>query len=247
MDSIKTLAALLAESKDTLVLTGAGVSTESGIPDFRSPGAGLWSTMDPMELFSRTVLAHDPGKFWRRAEPIFRAMVRAKPNEAHFALAEMEGAGLIRGVVTQNIDSLHQAAGSEVVLEVHGHLRTAHCPGCGVQADMVSVLDQVAAGEIPHCTCGDVFRPDVTLFGDPLPQDFQTAWCWTRVCDLLLVIGSSLEVAPVCWLVPQARRVAIVNMGETQCDDLAEVIIRGKAGEVLPVLAEAAKGQFSGQ
>lgn len=241
MDDIGRLAVLLAESKDTLVLTGAGVSTESGIPDFRSPGTGLWSTMDPMELFSRTALARDPGKFWRRAEPIFRDMSGAKPNAAHLTLAEMEGVGLIRGVVTQNIDSLHQAAGSKVVLEVHGHLRTTHCPGCGVQADMVPVLDQVAAGKVPHCSCGDVFRPDVVLFGDPLPQDFQTAWRWTQVCDLLLVIGSSLEVAPVCWLVPEARRVAIINMGETQCDDMAEVIIWGKAGEVLPALAEAAR------
>lgn len=240
MSDIQRLAAMLAESKDTLVLTGAGVSTESGIPDFRSPGTGLWSTMDPMELFSRSILINNPQQFWQRAEPIFREMAGAKPNPSHYALAELEGAGLIRGIVTQNIDSLHRQAGSKVVLEVHGHLRTAHCPGCGAQAEMIPLLDQVAAGKVPQCSCGEIYRPDVVLFGDPLPQDFQTAWRWARVCDLLLVVGSSLEVAPVCWLVPEARRVAIINMGETQCDDLAEVIIRGKAGEVLSALAEAA-------
>lgn len=236
MDNIKRLARMVVESRDILVLTGAGVSTESGIPDFRSPDTGLWSQMDPMELFARSVLLRDPEKFWRRAEPIFREMGTAKPNQAHFALASLEEMGLIRGIITQNIDSLHQQAGSNVVLEVHGHLRTAHCPGCGVQMEMASALDQVAAGEVPQCSCGGVFRPDVVLFGDPLPESFQVAWQWNRVSELLLVVGSSLEVAPVCWLVPEARRLAIINVGETQCDDLAEIIIRDRAGDVLPAL-----------
>jgi len=147
--------------------------------------------------------------------------------------------GLIRGVITQNIDDLHQKAGSSFVLEVHGHLRTAHCPSCGAHRAMIAVLDQVAAGDNPPlCSCGNVFRPDVVLFGDPLPEAFQVAWQWNKVCDLLLVVGSSLAVAPVCWLIPEARRVAIVNIGETECDDLAEIIIQGRAGEVLPIMVE---------
>lgn len=236
MREIKKLASLLVESKDVLVLTGAGVSTESGIPDFRSPGTGLWSKMDPMELFSRAILTQDPQKFWRQAEPVFREMSQAQPNPAHYALAELEKVGLIRGIVTQNIDNLHYMAGSNVVLEVHGHLRTVHCPGCGAQVAMAPTLDQVAAGSLPQCECGEVFRPDVILFGDPLPASFQTALYWARVCDLLLVIGSSLEVAPVCWLGSAAKKLAIINGAETQCDDLAEVIVRGRAGEVLPAL-----------
>ena len=130
MDEIKKLAEMLRQSKDTLVLTGAGISTESGIPDFRSPGTGLWTRMDPMELLSRPALERDPVGFWRRVEPMFRQMAEARPNEGHYALARLEKAGLIRGVVTQNIDSLHQKAGANVVLEVHGHLRSVR-PGAG--------------------------------------------------------------------------------------------------------------------
>ncbi|MDD4768812.1 MAG: NAD-dependent deacylase [Eubacteriales bacterium] len=243
MENIKKLAQLLAESKDTMVLTGAGVSTESGIPDFRSPDTGLWSQMDPMELLSRSALSRNPANFWTRSEPIFREMSTAQPNLCHYALARLAEKGLIRGIVTQNIDSLHQLAGSKSVLEVHGHLRSAHCPGCGAHTDMLPLLDQVAKGDSPpRCSCGGVFRPDVVLFGDPLPDAFHVAWQWARVCDLLLVVGSSLEVAPVCWLVPAASRLAIINMGETQCDDMAEVLIRGKAGEILTDLVKEAEG-----
>ncbi|MDD2283118.1 MAG: NAD-dependent deacylase [Eubacteriales bacterium] len=243
MENIKKLAQLLAESKDTMVLTGAGVSTESGIPDFRSPDTGLWSQMDPMELLSRSALSRNPANFWTRSEPIFREMSTAQPNPCHYALARLAEKGLIRGIVTQNIDSLHQLAGSKSVLEVHGHLRSAHCPGCGAHTDMLPLLDQVAKGDSPpRCSCGGVFRPDVVLFGDPLPDAFHVAWQWARVCDLLLVVGSSLEVAPVCWLVPAASRLAIINMGETQCDDMAEVLIRGKAGEILTDLVKEAEG-----
>lgn len=241
MDGIKKLAKLLTESRDVLVLTGAGVSTESGIPDFRSPDTGLWAQMDPMEVFARTILIQDPATFWQRAEPIFRSMANAQPNQSHHALARLEEMGLIRGIVTQNIDSLHQRAGSNMVLEVHGHLRTAHCPGCNTQVDLMQVLNRVAAGDNPpRCQCKEVLRPDVVLFGDPLPDAFQTAERWARVCDVLLVVGSSLEVAPVCWLAPAARRLAIINLGETQCDDMAEILIRGRAGEVLTCLAQEA-------
>jgi NAD-dependent deacetylase len=230
---------MLVESQDVVVLTGAGVSTESGIPDFRSPGIGLWTRIRPMELFAQSVLHHNPIKFWKQAEPVFREMAGAKPNPCHVSLARMESLGLIRGVITQNIDSLHQQAGANVVLEVHGHLRTARCPGCGTQTDLISVLDRVVAGDNPpRCSCGEVLRPDVVLFGDPLPQVFQAAWRWARMCDLMIVVGSSLEVAPVCWLVPEARKLAIINVGETQCDDLADVLIRDMAGKVLTELAD---------
>lgn len=242
MDSVKRLAQLIVESRDVVVLTGAGISTESGIPDFRSPKTGLWNKVKPMELFARSVLNSNPGKFWKRAEPVFREMGGAQPNQGHFALARLEEVGLIRGVITQNIDNLHQLAGANVVLEVHGHLRTAHCPGCGREEAMDIVLDRVVAGDNPPlCNCGNVFRPDVVLFGDPLPDVFQVAWQWARVCELMIVVGSSLEVAPVCWLVPEARKLAIINIGETQCDDLAEVIIRGGAGEVLAQVAKEAE------
>ena len=242
MKEIKKLAALIAESQDTLVLTGAGISTESGIPDFRSPGTGLWTQMDPMELFSSQILAGNPKEFWQRGEPIFREIAKAAPNQGHHALAQLEREGLIRGIVTQNIDSLHQRAGSVSVIEVHGHLRTAYCLKCGAQADMVPLLDRVVSGESPpKCSCGGHFRPDVVLFGDALPDVFQHAWQRARVCDLLLVVGSSLEVAPVCWLPTVTARLAIINLGETECDDLAAVLVRGKAGEALTAVGEEAR------
>ena len=119
-------------------------------------------------------------------------------------------------------------------MEVHGHLRTASCPHCGAEREMLPLLDQVASGDNPpRCNCGGIFRPNVVLFGDPLPAAFQRAYQWARVCDLLLVVGSSLEVAPVCWLAPTASQLAIINLGKTQCDEIASVLIRGKAGEVL--------------
>lgn len=239
MDSIQKLARLIMENKDTLVLTGAGVSTESGIPDFRSPDTGLWSQMDPMELLSRSALSRNPAEFWRRSEPIFRMMATAQPNSGHYALAQLEKKGFIKGIVTQNIDSLHQQAGSNSVLEVHGHLRTARCPQCGAERQMPPLLDQVAAGDNPpRCNCGGIFRPNVVLFGDPLPDAFHLASQRARVCDLLLVIGSSLEVAPVCWLAPAASKLAIINLGETQWDEIASVLVRGTAGEVLTDLVE---------
>lgn len=234
MDQIKELAALLNASKDTLALTGAGVSTESGIPDFRSPGTGLWSQLDPMELFSRAALDRDPQLFWQRGQAIFREMASAEPNPSHHALAAMEAGGVIRGIVTQNIDSLHQRAGSQTVLEVHGHLRTARCPECGGQVELLALLAGIAAAKTAgRCGCGGFYRPEVVLFGDQLPQSFTVAWQWSRVCDLLLVVGSSLEVAPVCWLAAHAKQLAIINLGPTPYDDLAKIRIRGKAGAVL--------------
>ncbi|MTI96169.1 MAG: NAD-dependent deacylase [Firmicutes bacterium] len=233
MNDVKALAELILSARDVVALTGAGASTESGIPDFRSPDTGLWAQMDPMELFARDVLERDPAKFWLRGAPVFRELASAKPNSCHDALAWLEEQGLIRGIITQNIDDLHQRAGSRQVLEVHGHLRTGSC-ACGQVAEMKALLDRVEAGDNPpRCRCGGIFRPDVTLFGDALPPAFETAWQWAHECELLLVVGSSLEVAPVCWLVPRATAVAIVNLAETNCDDLAEVVVRGQAGDVL--------------
>ena len=239
MKEIEKLARLLQESKDTMVLTGAGISTESGIPDFRSPDTGIWAKMDPMEVFSRRVLEYTPEIFWHRGTPIFRDLASAKPNAAHFALAQLEEMGIIQTPVTQNIDDLHQRAGSNTVMEVQGHLRTATCPWCQDSQDLMAVLNRVQGGENPPtCGCGGLLRPDIVLFGDALPGVFAQAWEKAATCELLLVIGSSLEVAPVCWLVPRASQVAIINLAPTSCDDLAEVIIREKAGTALTALVE---------
>lgn len=239
MTDSERLIELLTQSQYTTVLTGAGVSTESGIPDFRSPETGLWSKMDPMELFSRQVLELTPDVFWQRAEPLFREFASAQPNACHRALARLEQAGIIGGVVTQNIDGLHQMAGSKRVLEVHGHLRSGSCRKCCQQKSMEVLLEQVRKGESPpRCNCGGVFRPDVVLFGDPLPEEFEQAWQWVINSDLLLVVGSSLEVAPVCWLAERSRQLAIVNMAPTGYDYRADTVVQGQAGEVMQAIAD---------
>lgn len=189
-----------------------------------------------MELFSREILAHSPDLFWQRGRPIFREMALAQPNRGHNSLAKLEHEGLIRGIISQNIDGLHQKAGSRVVLEVHGHLRDARCTGCGTTESMAPLLEVAEDSGAPRCSCGAVLRPEVVLFGDPLPEDFEKAWAWVRVCDLLLVVGSSLEVSPVCWLVPEAKKVAIINLGKSQGDGVAEIVVKGKAGDVLSSL-----------
>ncbi len=233
------LAAMLKEAHHVAVLTGAGVSTESGIPDFRTPESGLWAQMDPLEVFSRRVLYSDPEMFWQRAEPLFSRLLEAEPNPCHRGLSRLEEAGFIGRIITQNIDSLHQQAGSKRVMEVHGHLRSGSCMTCGSTQPLEQLLETVRRGNgAPGCKCGGIMRPDVVLFEDPLPEVFEEAWRLVTASDLLLVVGSSLEVAPVCWLAERARQLAIVNMSSTGYDYRASLIIRGKAGHVISDLAK---------
>ncbi len=240
-EPVKALAELITQANKTVVLTGAGISTESGIPDFRSPGAGFWAKMDPYRDFSADTLYRDPQRFYRIG---FTAMVDsfagAQPNAAHRVLAELEEAGLVVAVITQNIDGLHQQAGSRQVLEVHGHLRTARCTGCGTELEMEAVLEKVRRKEIPpRCEdCGKMLRPDVVLFGDPLPPCFHQAQSLVAESDLLVVIGSSLVVSPVNTLPTLASSLAIINLTPTPLDLQADVVIRAKASTALTVLRE---------
>lgn len=238
------LADLLMESRRTVALTGAGVSTESGIPDFRTPGSGLWDAVDPMEILSVTAMKRSPKRFYDFKIPMWRAFERVKPNRAHHALAELERMGRLHTLVTQNIDSLHTRAGSENVLEVHGHMRTGSCEACHEPLPFADLAARVEGGEVPpRCACGGLLRPDVVLFEDMLPESFQDAAAQAARADLLLVIGSSLEVGPVNTLPAYARRLAILNVGPTQYD--AEAHWRGwaKAGELLPRVVEILKSR----
>ena len=226
---------LIKSSSKTMVLTGAGISTESGIPDFRSPSTGLWENIDPMEALSTSVLYNNPEKFYKEGFNILLGMTDAEPNRAHFALAEMERLGYIKGVITQNIDNLHYKAGSNYILEVHGNTRKGYCLNCGNTVDLGALTNKVNDGEIPpKCNaCGGMLRPDVVFFGDRLPEDFNIALREVETSDLMIVIGSSLMVAPVNYLPQMAKKLIIINMGPTAMDGIAEVKIEDQAGKVL--------------
>jgi NAD-dependent deacetylase len=238
------LAELLRGRQPCVVLTGAGVSTESGIPDFRSP-QGLWAQFDPLEYGSIEAFRADPEKVWRFYAPRFSVLTEAEPNAAHRALARLEDAGLVHAVVTQNIDLLHERAGSRAVVEVHGSIRTSSCPGCGAGYPLPRVLELLEAGDgAPRCpACGAILKPDVVFFGELLPEEaIDRAFALAREAALLLVVGSALEVYPVAGLpletLGAGGAVAIVNRGPTAFDVRATLKVDGSAGEVLGAVAE---------
>ena len=241
MTPVDRLAALVRERQPCVALTGAGISTESGIPDFRSPG-GLWAEFDPMEYGTIEAFRADPVKVWSFYAPRIAKLTQAEPNPAHLALAELERRGLVDAVVTQNIDMLHTRAGSREVIEVHGSIRTATCPGCDASYPLTDVLARLP---VPGCdACGNVLKPDIVFFGELLPEAaIDRAFELARSAALLLVVGSTLEVWPVADLPAETRRhggaVAIVNLGPTAFDSRAALRVDGKAGETLPAVVAA--------
>jgi NAD-dependent protein deacetylase/lipoamidase len=235
---LELLVELITSRQPTVVLTGAGISTESGIPDFRSP-TGIWAEVDPMEYASLRAFRADPVKVWSFYAKRIDMLTGAEPNEGHLAIAELERRGLVKAVITQNIDLLHTRAGSEDVVEVHGSIRTASCLECGARRP----LDESML-PVPRCECGAVLKPDVVFFGELLPRaEIDRAYELARAAALMLVVGSALEVFPVADLPLETLRsggsLAIVNRGETPLDARAELKIDGSAGETLSaVLAE---------
>lgn len=237
--SAAALARLIRENQPCVALTGAGVSTESGIPDFRSP-SGLWAQFDPLDYGSIDAFRSDPERVWRFYAPRFAMLTSAEPNAAHRALAELELLGLLSAVVTQNIDLLHERAGSRDVVEVHGSIRASTCADCRRSYPLAEVLPLIeAGGGAPRCTdCGAVLKPDVVFFGELLPeQEIDRAFALAREARLMLVVGSSLEVQPVAGLpretLDAGGRLAIVNRGWTPLDRSATLKIDGAAGDVL--------------
>jgi NAD-dependent deacetylase len=244
MDKIERAAVLIKSSKKTVVLTGAGISTESGIPDFRSPGTGLWEKIDPMEALSTKALYQNPEYFYQVGFPMLTSMVDAAPNKAHEILAKLEEEGYIDLLVTQNIDNLHQKAGSKDVLEVHGHIRSCYCLGCGMEVSMKEMDRIVKDGVMPpKCpTCEGTLRPKVVLFGDSLPPCFDQAWNEVEKGALLIVIGSSLEVGPVNYLANLCEKLIIINLGKTSYDQRADLTIQGSASQILEEIYEKLHG-----
>ncbi len=235
---------LLRQSRHAVALTGAGISTPSGIPDFRSPGSGVWENVNPMEVASIYAFRRQPEAFYQWLRPLTDLMVTAQPNPAHHALAQLETYGPLKSIITQNIDGLHTKAGSRTVYEVHGHLRQATCLQCHHQYDARPYLRAYATdGELPICPdCSGALKPDVVLFGEMLPaQEMRAAQGEVATCDVMLVVGSSLEVTPVADLPQLSRgtgaRLIIVNFTDTYADAWADVVIQADVAEILPRLA----------
>ena len=244
-DRIQYAAELFQGSKCTVILTGAGFSTPSGIPDFRSEGTGLWSTMDPMEVASLETFRKDPEKFYAWIRPLVIKIIQAQPNKAHLAIARMEKAGLVSEIITQNIDGLHQKAGSKNVLELHGTLHTLSCGGCFRQFPSEGYVESlIQHGTVPRCPeCGEFLKPDTILFGEQLPiRPWQAAQKAVRNCELMLVGGSSLEVLPVAGLPLQAldrgAHLIIVNQSPTYLSVRADAVIIADVAEILPMIAK---------
>lgn len=243
--SIEFAADLFRQSKHAVVLTGAGFSTPSGIPDFRSTGTGLWSKDAPMDVASLTTFRTAPQRFFEWFRPLASQIFYAQPNPAHTALAALEKAGRIDAIITQNIDSLHQKAGSQTVIEMHGTLKTLTCTQCYHQVHAELCINAfVEKGEIPRCPkCNQILKPDVILFGEQLPQ---AAWFKAqqaaRQCDLMLVAGSSLEVLPVAGLPMQAlehgAHLIIINNTETYLNVRADVVFFEDLATIIPAIAE---------
>jgi NAD-dependent deacetylase len=226
-----------------VVLTGAGISTESGIPDYRGAGRN-WARYDPEDLTYARFVASESARrnYWRMAREFFTLTQAVQPNAAHRALAELERKDVLQSVLTQNVDGLHQRAGhrADRVLEVHGTAARIRCLDCDMRIPAGQLYLTLGDGEVPYCVrCGGILKPDVVLFGEPIePAVAAVAVAQVARCDLLLVVGSSLVVQPFASLPARAKdrgaRLAIVNLSSTPHDADMDVIVRGAAGEVLP-------------
>ena len=231
------LAELIRANQPCVALTGAGVSTESGIPDFRS-AEGIWQRFDPYEVASIGAFRRDPERVWEFYALRLDVLADARPNPGHVALAELEHAGLVEAVITQNVDRLHSAAGTKELVEVHGSIGSAVCLACGQVEDDVRPLLP-----LPRCAeCGTVLKPGVVMFGELLPVEaIERATELARAAALLLVVGTSLEVWPVAGLPDETLShggvLAIVNREPTPYDDAAALVLHAPAGEVLAACA----------
>jgi NAD-dependent deacetylase len=239
------LAELLATARSAVALTGAGISVPSGIPDFRTPETGIWANVDPMEVAHIDVFRRDPARFWSFYRPRFHSLREVRPNPAHEALAELERRGLLAGVVTQNIDRLHTAAGSRNVVEVHGSIATSSCVACGASYGLEQVEELFGEDGVAECAaCTSPVKPDVVLFGEMLPAAaIAAAQELAAGADLMLCVGSSLVVHPAAGLpaltLDAGGELAIVTGSETPYDAEAAVRLGGDVVEELGAVLAA--------
>jgi NAD-dependent deacetylase len=249
INKINSATNLIKQSHCTVTLTGAGISTHSGIPDFRSPGVGLWTRISPVEVASLSAFRHNPEQFYKWFHPLAIQIFTAKPNPAHLALAQLQAVGYITTIITQNIDGLHSRAGAVNVLEVHGTLDTLSCTNCYRQIPSAEIMEEYINNcSIPHCQlCGSILKPDIILYDEQLPiKTWSKAEEAVKTCELMLVIGTSLEVMPSAKLPIQAMdhgaHLIIVNNADTFMDVRADVVIRADVAEVLPQIMNEVMG-----
>ncbi|MGM0368485.1 MAG: SIR2 family NAD-dependent protein deacylase [Actinomycetota bacterium] len=245
MSNAQKIAGEIYKSRRVCVLTGAGISTESGIPDFRSPGTGLWSRFDP-NILSADSLLRDPEKFYSKGLKVLKSIGKikeAEPNIGHKVLAKLEKENYIDCIITQNIDGLHRKAGSKKVYEVHGNLRDAYCMSCGRKYSFSDIIEKIKIGQMPpQCgSCNGTIRPDVVLFGDVLNESYSQAVKEVEKCNLLVIVGSSLEVSPVNYLPDLAARYIIINREPTSFDRDAFISWQQQAGKALEMIYNALK------
>jgi NAD-dependent deacetylase len=244
IEAVRHAASLIRNSKRVIVLTGAGFSTPSGIPDFRSAGSGLWTRYLPMEIASLSTFRYDPEKFFAWLRPLASHMLSAVPNRAHLELARLERQGFLRAVITQNIDALHIRAGSQNVLEVHGTLNSLTCINCYHHFKSSGIIElYIENGSLPRCPdCEHLLKPDIILFEEQLPNDiWRRAQQEAKSCDLILVAGTSLEVMPSAGLPVRAldygARLVVVNKSATYVDVRADVHIDGDVADIIPQIS----------
>ena len=244
-NGIALIAEKIGKGGKNVVFTGAGISTESGIPDFRSQG-GIWDQYRPV-YFDEFMQSREARiEYWRQKTELYHDLMQAKPNQAHLAVAQLYEMGLVQSVITQNIDGLHQASGvpDEKIIELHGSNRRVRCMSCGRISSIEEAHKRIENGDpAPECGCGGYLKPDTISFGQAMPErEVETAVALSRSADFFLVVGSTLLVQPAAAMPNYAKEagafLAIVNLSETPCDTMCDVLIRGKAGEVLPKIVE---------
>jgi NAD-dependent deacetylase len=234
----------IKKGKRIVALTGAGISVDSGIPDFRSEG-GVWERYDPHEYATYDSFLRHPEKFWQMGQELAEVILEAEPNPAHKGLAKLEESGKLIGIITMNIDNLHQAAGNKKVVELHGNYLRAYCMNCAMQYIGDDIHRRVARGEIPPICdqCGGVLKSEAILFGEPLPEkpmDEAVKMC--RSADLMLVIGTSLTVFPVAFLPQLAKnegaKIITINLTGTNKDNMADLVLQGRASDIIPKITK---------
>ncbi len=247
-DNISRVAEKIAQCGKNIIFTGAGISTESGIPDYRSRG-GIWDQFRPV-YFDEFMSSRDARiEYWRQKTELYSDLQKAEPNSGHMAISELYQAGLLEAVITQNIDGLHQQSGlpEDKVIELHGNTRRIRCMSCGNLSSEDEAQKRIEAGDVaPECECGGYLKPDTISFGQGMPvKEVERATVISRTCDFFLVIGSTLVVQPAALMPGYAKQsgafLAIINLSETPYDEMCDVLIRGKAGETMQELVNAVK------
>ena len=243
---IKQISTKIRQQGKNIVFTGAGISTESGIPDYRSQG-GIWDKFRPVYFDEFMSSRESREEYWRRWQELYQGIQQAQPNAGHTAIAKLYQLGLLEAVITQNVDGLHQAAGiaADNIIELHGNTRRIRCMSCRTVTSTADTWERLQSGDAaPECECGGYLKPDTISFGQAMPVDeVEKAAALSRGCDFFMVVGSTLLVQPAAHMPVYARQnnafLTIVNLSETPCDNMCDVLIRDKAGEVLQRIVKA--------